>query len=92
MQEILIIVGSETDGLEKTILIIPTQEIKNIMKIIKSPKDSGLLTIWVTSGTGNEKKEQRDEFFGLIIPTLGVSTLKNMLPVKGAMRAWNGII
>ena len=92
MQEILIIVGSETDGLEKTILIIPTQEIKNIMKITKFPKDSGFLTIWVTPGTENEKKEQRDEFLGLIIPTLGVNTLKKMLPVKGAMRAWNGVI
>ena len=44
-------------------LIISNEEMKDIMKIIKSLEDSGLLIKGVSETIQNEAKEQKQDFF-----------------------------
>ena len=64
----------------------------HIMKIIKSLKESGLLTKGVTKTTKNEAKEQRSGFLGMLLGTIGASLLENILTGKGVIRAGDGTI
>ena len=64
----------------------------HIMKIIKSLKESGLLTKGVTKTTKNEAKEQRSGFLGMLLGTIGASLLGNILTSKGVIRAGDGTI
>ena len=64
----------------------------HIMKIIKSLKESGLLTKGVTKTTKNEAKEQRSGFLGMLLGTIGASLLGNILTGKGVIRAGDGTI
>ena len=41
----------------------------------------------VLQAMGNEAKEQRGRFLGILLGILGVSFLGNMLAVKGVIRA-----
>ena len=43
-------------------LIISNDEMENIIKIVKSLKDSGLLLKWVSETIQNEAKEQKEGF------------------------------
>ena len=52
------------------------------MKIVKSLEDSGLSVKDATQTIKNETKEQRGEFIGMLVGTLGVSLLENMLADK----------
>ena len=52
-------------GWGATTLIITNKEIKDIMKIVTSLKDSGLLIKSVTQTIENEAKEQRGGFLGM---------------------------
>ena len=45
-----------------TILIISNNEINNIIKIVKSLEDSGLLLKGVTETVQNEVKEKKEDF------------------------------
>ena len=45
-----------------TTLIISNDEMENIIKIVKSLKDSGLLLKWVSETIQNEAKEQKEGF------------------------------
>ena len=49
-----------------TTLIISNDEINNIIKIIKSLEDSGLLLKWVTETVQNEVKEQKGGFLSML--------------------------
>ena len=64
----------------------------HIMKIIKSLKESSLLTKGVTKTTKNEAKEQRSGFLGMLLGTIGASLLGNILTGKGVIRAGDGTI
>ena len=44
----------------------------NIMKIVKSLEESGLLIKSVSETTKNEAKEQKGGFLGMLLETLGV--------------------
>ena len=55
-----------------TTLIIPDKEIENIMKIIKSLKDSGLLLKRVSKTIQTELKEQNGWFLSMLLGTLGI--------------------
>ena len=70
-----------------TTLIIWNEEMNNIMKIVKSLEESGLLIKGVNETTKNEAKEQKAEFFGMLLCTLGASLLGNLLTGKGTLRA-----
>ena len=73
----------------KTILIISNEEINDIMKIVKSPEESGLLIKVVTETIRNQAKEQKGEFLGMLLgpSLLGASLLGNLLTSKGTIRA-----
>ena len=72
-----------------TTLIISNDEIEDILKIVKSFEDSGLL-LGVSEIIKNGSKEQKRGFFSMLLGTLGESVLGNMLAGKGVVRAGHG--
>ena len=60
----------------------------DIMKIVKSLEELGLLIKGVSETNKNEQKEQKEGF----IRTLGASLLRSLLTGKGAIRAAEGTI
>ena len=77
------ILGSGT----MTTLTISNDEIYDIIKIVKSLEDSGLLIKGVTETVQNEIKEQKGGFLGALLGTLGASLLANILIGKGIYKA-----
>ena len=73
-----------------TTLIISNDEMKNILKIVKSLENSGLLLQGVSERNKNEAKEQKGGFLSMILDTFGASLLGNMLAGKGVIRAGEG--
>ena len=73
-----------------TTLIISNNEMEDIIKIVKSLKDSGLLLKGVTETVHNEVKEQKGGFFSMLWGTLGASLSVNLLTGKGIYRAGKG--
>ena len=59
----------------------------DIIKIVKSLEDSGLLLKGVTETVQNEVKEQKGGFLSMLLGTLGASLLGNLLTRKGIYRA-----
>ena len=68
-----------------TTLIISNNEIEDIIKIVKSLEDSGLLLKGVTETVQNEVKEQKGGFLSMLLGTLGSSLLWNSLADKGVI-------
>ena len=66
-------------GHNNTTLIISNDEMDDILKIVKSLKDSGVLLKGVSETMQNEAKEQREGFLGMLLGTLGVSLLGDIL-------------
>ena len=70
----------------------------DLIKIVKSLEDSGLLLNGVTESVKNEVKEQRERFLSMLFGILGASLLGNLLSGKGIKkgkginRAGEGII
>ena len=79
-------------GSGNTTLIISNDEIEDIIKIVKSLKDSGLLLKGVTETVQNEVKEQKGGFLSMLLGTLGASLLGNILTGQGINRAGEGIV
>ena len=77
-------------GTTATTLIISNNEIENIIKIVKSFEDSGLLLKRVTETVQNEVKEQKGGFLSMLLGTLGASLLGNLLTGKGAIATSQG--
>ena len=69
-----------------TTLIIFNEEMKDIMKIVKPLKDSGLLIKGVSETIKNEAKEQKGGFPGMLLGILGTSLLGNLLTGEGWWR------
>ena len=63
---------------------------EDIVKIIKSLEDFGLLLKRVTETVQNEVKEQKRGFLSMLLGTLGAIVLGNLLTGKGIYRAWKG--
>ena len=74
-----------------TIPIIPNDEMKDIIEIVKSLEDSSLLPEGVNETIQNKAKEQRGGFLSMLLGTLGVNLLGNILAGKGINRAGEGI-
>ena len=70
-------------GSGNTTLIISNDEIEDIVKIVKSLEDSGLLLKGLTETIQNEVKEEKGEFLSMLLGTLGSSLLGNLLTGKG---------
>ena len=65
---------------------------EDIIKIVKSLEDSGLLLKGVTETIQNEAKEQKGGFLSMLLDTLGASLLGNILAGKGMNSAGEGIV
>ena len=65
-----------------TTLIIFDEEVNDIMKILKSFKDSGLLIKRIRKTIKNEEKEQKKRFLGMLLGTSDANLLENVLEGK----------
>ena len=77
-------------GSGNTTLILSNKDMKDIIKIVKSLEDSGLLLKGVTETVQNEVKEQKGGFISMLLGTLVASLLENLLTGKGIHRAGKG--
>ena len=75
-----------------TTLIISNDETEDIIKMVKSLEDSGLLLTGVSEIIQNEIKEQKGGFLSMLLGKLGASLLGNILAGKGMNRAGEGFI
>ena len=62
----------------------------DIMKTVKSFKESGLLIKDLIETIKNETKERKGGFLDTLLGTLGGSLLENMLACKGVIQAGEG--
>ena len=83
-------IQKKAHGSETTTLIISNEEMNDITKIVHTLEDSNILLKAVTKTIKNETKEQKGEFLGMLLGTLGASLLENMLAAKGIVRAGSG--
>ena len=70
---------------------------EDLIKIIKSLEDSGLLLDQVTTvaclaTVQNEVEEQKGRFLSMLLGTLGASLLGNLLTGEGIYRVGEGIV
>ena len=72
-------------------LIISNKEMKDIMKIVRSLEESGLLTEGVGKAIEKLKKEQKSGFLGILLDTLAVNAIGNILAVKAKIQG-GGVI
>ena len=66
-------------GHNNTTLIISNDEMDDILKIVKSLEDSGVLLKGVSETIQHEAKEQRGGFLSMLLGTLGASLLCDVL-------------
>ena len=71
-------------------LIISNEEMNNIVRIVKSLDESGLLMKGVVQTIKNEAREQKGGFLGMLLGTLGASLLGNLLTGKGSIAMSQG--
>ena len=62
--------------------IISNKKMNDVIKIIKSLEEPGLLIKDVSEKIENKAKEQKGGFFGMLLGTLGASLLGNLLTGK----------
>ena len=83
-------------GSGTTTLIIPNDEMDDILKIVKSLENSNVLLKGVSETIQNEAKELRGGFLSMLLSTLGASLLGDILSKglsgKGVIRAGEGTI
>ena len=79
-----------------TTLIVSNNKMDDILKIVKSLEDSGVLLKGVSETIQHEAKEQEGVFLSMLLGTLGASLLGDMLSKglsgKGVIRAGEGTI
>ena len=79
-------------GSGTTTLMISNNEMNDIIKIVKSLEDSGVLLKGISKTIQHEAKEQKGGFFSMLLGTLSASLLGNLLSGgKGVIRAGEGI-
>ena len=79
-------------GSGSTTLVIPDEEINDIMKIVKALEDSNILLKGVTKTIKSETKEQKGGFLSMLLGTLGASLLGNLLARRRFVRAGEGFL
>ena len=84
-------IHNEILGSGNTTLIISNKDIEDLIKLVKSLEDSGLLSKGVTESVQNEVKEQKGRFFSMLLGTLGASLLGNLLTGKGVNKIGKGM-
>ena len=73
-------------GSDVITLIIANEKMNDIVKIVKSLEESGLLIKGISETIKNETQEQKGRFFGMLLGTLGASLFGNLLTGKGTVR------
>ena len=73
-----------------TTLIILNNETEDLIEIVKSLEDSGLLLKGVTETVQNEIKQQKGGFLSMLLGALGASLLGNLLIGKGVNKKGKG--
>ena len=73
-------------------LVISNEEINDIMKIVKSLEESGLLIKAVSETIKNKVKGQKAGFLSMLLGALGASLLGNLIAGKGTIRVGEGTI
>ena len=68
-----------------TTIAISNEEMNDIMKIVKSLEESGLLIKGGSEAIKNEAKEQKGRYIGMLLGTLGAILLGNLLTGKGVV-------
>ena len=71
-------------------MVISNEEMEDIMKIVESLKESGLMIKGITETIKNEAKEQKAVFLGMLLGKLTTSLLENMLTGKGTIETDEG--
>ena len=74
-----------------TTLIISNNEVEDLIKIVESLEDSGLLINGITETVKSEIKEQKAGFLSMLFGTLGTSLLGNLSTGKGVNKKGKGI-
>ena len=64
----------------------------DIMEIVQSLENSGLLIKGISETIKNKAKKQKGKFLGMLLGTLDASLLWNLLTGKGVMRAGESTI
>ena len=77
-------------GSGNTTLIISNKDMEDLIKIVKSLADSGLLLKEVTESVQNEVKERIGGFISILLGTLGATLFGNLLTGKKIHRAGKG--
>ena len=77
------IIQKKIHGSGTITLIISKEETNDIMKIVQALENSNILLKGITKTIGNETKEQKGGFLGMLLGTLGANLLRNMLSGKG---------
>ena len=72
--------------LHTSTLIISNEEMKDIMKKVKSLEESGLLIKGVSETITNESKEKKCGYSAMLLGAIGASLLGNLLTGKGTFR------
>ena len=85
------ILGSGNNN-NATTLTISNDEMEDIIKVVKSLEDSGLLLKGVTETVQNEVKEQKGGFLSTLLGTLGASLLGNILTGRAINRAGERVV
>ena len=79
-----------------TTLIISNDDMQDLLKIVKSLEDSGILLDGITETVKNEVKEQKGRFLSVLLGFLGASLLGHLLTKnlsgRGVIRAGKGTI
>ena len=79
-------------GFGATTLIISNEEMNDIIKIVKSPEESGLLIKNVGQTIKNGTKEQKGGLLEMLLGIFGASLPRNLLTDKNAIRAGEGTV
>ena len=82
----------EIYGSGTTVLIMPNEEMEDVMKIVKSLEESRLSIKGISETIKNETKEQKDGFLGILLDPLATSLLRSVLTGRVAIRADEGTI
>ena len=75
-----------------TTLIISNEEMNDIITIVKSLEESGLLIKDVSETIKNEAREHKGRIFIMLLGTIGASLLGNLLTGKETISASEGTI
>ena len=77
-------------------LVVLSEEMNDIMKIVQALEDSNILLKCVTKTIKNETREQKGGFLSMLLGTLGASLLDDLLTKnisgKGTVRGGEGFL